>query len=248
MSSETKYFIGTSGWSYDHWVGKFYPEDIEKRDWIKFYAEYYNTVELNMSFYRFPFPNMLKGWKNKLPETFRMTLKANRQITHVKKFKDVDDLVKRFYGLTDLLNKKAGCILFQAPPSMKMNDSSLTILESFLENLDKSRKNVLEFRHKSWWNDDVYQLLNQHNVAFCTVSGLNMPTDMVVTADFAYFRFHGPGKAYASKYSDDELKQWSDRLKEAAHKYDLKDVYCYFNNDIGGYAVEDAAKLRELLH
>ncbi len=247
MKNQPEYFIGTSGWSYDDWIGKFYPRDIKRSEWIRFLAKYFNTVELNMSFYRFPFKNMLKGWRNKLPDGFQMTMKANRRITHYKKLKQVDDLLKQFYGLTSILEDRIGCILFQTPPSFKKTDQSIETLVSFLNIMDHEQKNVIEFRHSSWWDEEVYQILKKNKVAFCTVSGLNMVSDVVVTADFAYFRFHGPEEAYVSKYSEKELEQWAEKIKLTIEKSKLQQIYCYFNNDVEGHAVEDALKLKQFL-
>lgn len=247
MNQGPEYFIGTSGWSYDDWVGKFYSQELKRSEWITYLTQFFNTVELNMSFYRFPFKNMLKGWKNKLPEGFQMTLKANRRITHFKKLQEVDDLLERFYHLTSFLEDRIGCILFQMPPFFMRTEQTMKDLISFLDILDVNQKNAIEFRHSSWWDEEVYEILRKKEVAFCTVSGLDMISDTVVTADFAYFRFHGPGEAYSSKYSEKELQQWADKIKLTAQKSPLQKVYCYFNNDIGGYAVKDALKLKELL-
>ncbi len=248
MSNKQNILIGTSGWSYEHWVEKFYPPDLAKREWIIFYAQHFNTVELNMSFYRFPFKNMLQGWKKKLPDTFEMTMKANRQITHRKRFKDVGDLVTGFYDLTQLLAQNKGCILFQAPPSFENNEENMERLKNFLTVLDPDEKNVIEFRHPSWWQDPVYQLLRKYNVAFCVVSGLDMPAEVIVTADIAYFRFHGPEKAYASQYSDKQLREWSEKINQLNAEHDLKALHCYFNNDMQAYAVQNAQRLSELIN
>jgi uncharacterized protein YecE (DUF72 family) len=247
MQKEKNLFIGTSGWSYDHWIGKFYPEDIEKREWIKYLAEHFNSVELNMSFYQFPFKNMLKGWYNKLPENFEMTMKANRNITHSKKFKETDDLLEKLYNRADLLKEKLGCILFQAPPSFNNDDTNFKKLENFLESLNPDYKNVFEFRDESWWTAEVYELLKKYNAGFVIVSGLNMPGQVQVTSDTVYFRFHGPGKAYASKYSENQIEAWAKKIKDVEHRQEVKNIYCYFNNDMEGYAIENGQELQKAL-
>ena len=248
MKNRPEYFIGTSGWSYDDWIGKFYPKDIKQSEWIKFLAKYFNTVELNMSFYRYPFKNMIIGWRNKLPEGFQMTMKAHRSITHYKKLNQVDDLLERFYSLANLLGDKIGCVLFQTPPSFKKTEKNIKTLVTFLGKLDLHYRNVLEFRHPSWWNEEVYDILKKYRVAFCTVSGLNMMSDAVVTADFAYIRFHGPREAYASQYTEKDLEKWAETIILLAQHSKLKQIYCYFNNDVQGFAVEDALKLKKLLN
>lgn len=245
--SKPTFYIGTSGWSYDHWKEIFYPKGLKSNQWLPHYAKYFNTVELNMSFYRFPFPNMIKGWKNKLPEGFKMTFKANRNITHRKVFKDVEDNLRKFYDMTENFGENTGCILFQTPPSFKLNDDNFNRIKEFLPRLEKDKCNVMEFRDTSWWSKEVLELLKEYNVAFTSVSGLNMPEDVMISADFAYFRFHGPGEAYASEYSEDQLQQWAGKIKKAIEQYDLKEVYCYFNNDFYGFAIKNAQSLKGIL-
>jgi uncharacterized protein YecE (DUF72 family) len=247
MNSKTQIYIGTSGWSYDHWVERFYPDELKKNEWFPFYAQFFNTVELNMSFYRYPFKNMLKGWKNKMPENFKMTFKANRQITHRKKFHEVADATEKFYNMTETMGDNTGCILFQTPPSFQCDEGNFRTMLQFMDNLDKKYHNVLEFRHPSWWNEDVKKLLKAHNAAFCTVSGLEMPDENVITADFGYYRFHGPEKPYASAYTDQQLEEWASKIQESIDQNNLKEVYCYFNNDYFGYALQNAQSLKEKL-
>ena len=241
-------YIGTSGWSYDHWLGLFYPEELKKNQWLPFYSEHFGTVELNMSFYRYPFQNMLKGWKNKLPENFKMTFKAHRQITHRKKFREVKENLDRFYNMVGEMGDRAGCILFQAPPSFSKTQENEEVLRKFLELINPSFHNVIEFRHSSWWNEETLDLLRKYNVAFCTVSGINMPSDVMISADFGYFRFHGPEEVYASEYSDEQLRAWADAINELISGGTINDVYCYFNNDFHGFAINNAKTLHSLLN
>ena len=247
MKDQQNIWIGTSGWSYDHWIGRFYPQEIKKNQWIKYLAEHFNSVELNMSFYRFPFQNILKGWYNKLPENFQMTMKANRNITHRKRFKETEDLVEKFYQRAAILKDKLGCILFQTPPSFKNNERNFQRLTNFLETFDKNYRNVFEFRHKSWWNGQVYEILEKHGAGFCIVSGLGMPKQVQVTSEIAYFRFHGPGKAYESRYTEESIQKWADKIKKVSEQEPVKNIYCYFNNDMNGYAVENAQELQKAL-
>jgi len=236
----TKYFVGTSGFSYEHWISRFYPKSLERGDWLSYYAKYFNTQEINMSFYRFPFPNMLKGWYNKTPKSFVFTLKANRMITHVKKLNKVRRLVNDFYKLADLLKEKLGCILFQLPPNLKFDEKRL---ESFLKILNDKYKNVIEFRNQEWYCKETYNLLKKYDVGFCVVSGLDMPPDVKVTSNLAYFRFHGPTGAYSSCYSKYQLKTWAEKIK----KTKAKEKYAYFNNDDHAYAIKNAFYLKKLL-
>jgi len=234
------YLLGTSGWSYPEWKGRFYPEDLPQRKWLPFYAGHFTTVEINMTFYRFPKPETLKGWLDKTPSNFSFTLKANRQITHYKKLQDVKGDLRYFYLLADSLQERLGCILFQLPPSLTKN---LDLFQDFLSHLSPSHKNVIEFRHESWFSEDVYSLLRSHNVIFCVVSSPELPDHIVETAETSYFRFHGRIGWYKYNYTDEELKDWA----EAIQKTKSKDCFIYFNNDYHAYAVANCKKLGEYL-
>lgn len=233
-------YFGCSGWSYNHWVDTFYPNDLERREWLVFYSRYFNSVEVNSTFYRFPFKNVVKDWYNKTPSDFTFTLKANRLITHVNKLKDVDSLLDSFYSITGLLEEKLGCILFQIHPSLKKD---VKLLEKFINKLDKSKRNVIEFRHVSWYDKDVYKVLEDNSVGYCIVSAPKLPVEVVSTADFGYIRFHGKDSWYDYKYSKKELNEWAEIIKNL----DIKDVYVYFNNDYNAYAIENCRQLKDML-
>ena len=234
------YLLGTSGWSYPEWKGRFYPEDIPQRKWLPFYAGQFNTVEINMTFYRFPKPETLKGWLDKTPSNFTFTLKANRQITHYKKLQDVKGDLRYFYLLADSLQERLGCILFQLPPSLTKN---MDLLQDFLSHLSPNHKNVIEFRHESWFSEDVYSLLRSHKVIFCVVSSPELPDHVVETAETSYFRFHGRIGWYKYNYTDEELKDWAEAIK----KTKSKECFIYFNNDYHAYAVANCKTLGEFL-
>lgn len=234
------YHLGTSGWSYNDWRGRFYPVEISQKKWLPFYAQNFSTVEINMTFYRYPKPETLKGWVDKVPEDFKFTLKANRQITHRKRIKGVKNEVRYFYVLADSLRYKLGCILFQLPPSLTFD---LALLEEFLSSLSPKYKNVIEFRHESWYQDEVYKLLRSYNVVFCTVSSAKVPKTVVETAESAYFRFHGLTGGYKYNYSEEELEKWAETIRRTK----VMECFVYFNNDYHAYAVENCRALRELL-
>lgn len=139
-------YLGTSGWYYDHWMNKFYPSSLEKREWLGFYCEYFNTVEVNSSFYRMPFPSMVKGWHPKSPKNFSLTFKGNRVITHERKLRNVDAPLKKFYSFTEVAKEKRGAILWQIPPSLHRDDE---LLDEFLERLSPDIDQFIEFRHQS---------------------------------------------------------------------------------------------------
>ncbi len=232
--------LGTSGWSYPDWRGRFYPEDIPQREWLPFYTQHFNTVEINMTFYRFPKPETLRGWLEKSPAHFSFTLKANRQITHLKKIKGVKSQVRYFYILADTLREKLGCILFQLPPSLTLD---LSLLEDFLATLSPHYKNVIEFRHESWYTEEAYKLLQSHNVTFCVVSSKQVPKTVVETSETSYFRFHGLTGGHTYNYPDEELKEWAEAIKGTRSK----ERFVYFNNDYRAYAVSNCKKLSQLL-
>ncbi|MDH4197674.1 MAG: DUF72 domain-containing protein [Candidatus Aminicenantes bacterium] len=234
------YHLGTSGWSYPGWRGKFYPKDLASRDWLPFLARHFGTVEVNMTFYRFPKPETLQSWVERTPAQFTLTLKANRRITHLKKLRKVQKDVQDFYRLADALREKLGCILFQLPPSIILN---LELLREFLAALSPAYRNVVEFRHESWYAAEVYELLKKRNVTFCTVSSAQVPSTVAATSPVAYFRFHGLTGGYRYNYSDEELRNWAEKIKTAT----AEDGYIYFNNDYQAYAVRNALKLGEYL-
>jgi uncharacterized protein YecE (DUF72 family) len=234
------YHLGTSGWSYPGWKGRFYPPELSSGEWLKFYGQHFATVEINMTFYRFPKPETLRAWMERTPPQFQFTLKANRQITHIKKLKNVKSEVRYFYILADSLQEKLGCILFQLPPSITLD---LELLEGFLESLTPRYRNVIEFRHESWYDEKVYEILRARSVTFCTVSSAKVPQTLVETSAIAYFRFHGLTGGYRHNYSDEELQEWAETIGSAK----AEECYVYFNNDYQAYAVNNCLKLGELL-
>ncbi len=234
-----RHLIGCSGWSYEHWKGRFYPEDLAKRHWFDYYARRFDTVEVNYTFYHWPRESTLRKWYRTSPSDFKYTLKAPRFITHLRKLKGVEDDVRRLYQLGSLLGEKMGCYLFQLPPFYGRTSHNLEKLKVFLGLLDGRRNNVMEFRDPDWWDNDTYRLLNEHHVSFCTVSGLDMPRDVVATSGLGYVRFHG--RRYSTRYSEEEIAEYADKIREM----DASKVYVYFNNDDHAFAVENARELKE---
>lgn len=233
-------YLGTSGWYYNHWLGDFYPTDLNKGEWLRFYSRKFGTVEINASFYRMPFPSMLKGWRRKTPENFLLTFKGNRIITHVKKLQGVNKTLQKFYSLTELVKEKRGVILWQLPPMLSRNDG---LLEGFLNELNQRIPQVIEFRHKSWYEKEVYDLLRKYNIGYCIVSCPDLPVHIEVTSNFAYIRWHGKENWYSSNYSTKELEKWAHTMRNL----DVKDIYGYFNNDFNCYAPKNCLQLKEIL-
>ncbi|MEA2053652.1 MAG: DUF72 domain-containing protein [Candidatus Thermoplasmatota archaeon] len=233
-------YLGTSGWYYDHWAGDFYPEELDKREWLQFYAKKFNTVEVNTTFYRMPFPNMLKGWKRKTPENFMLSFKGSSLVTHKKKLQEVNSILQKFYSLIDIIKEKRGVILWQLPPSLHKNNE---LLEKFLNELNLEIPQAVEFRHKSWYEKEVYRLLEKYGIGYCIISFPSLPTQIEVTAEFAYIRWHGKESLYSSNYSKEELEEWA----EVIRNLDVKDVYGYFNNDFNCYAPKNCEQLKEMM-
>lgn len=235
-----KLHVGTSGWSYSGWRGLFYPEDLSPSKWLNFYTQHFSTVEINMTFYRFPRPETLKRWTELTPDDFTFSLKANRRITHLKKLRDVRSDLRYMYILAQSLGKKLGCLLFQLPPSLRLD---LALLEDFLNQLETRFRNVIEFRHPSWYRESVYDLLRQKKVIFSIVSSRQVPPETVVTVPVAYVRFHGLTAGYRYFYPDPELEVWATNLSQLP----VEEFFIYFNNDYQAHAVHNALRLRSLL-
>ena len=240
MSS--KYYIGTSGWHYDHWRDRFYPEKLPKAEWLEFYAGHFTTVELNNSFYRLPSEAAFTNWYNSSPADFTFAVKVSRFITHIKRLKNSEEAVDNFITRAKILKEKLGPLLYQLPPNMHRNDE---VLASFLSNLPRGMKHVLEFRHESWIEEKVFEILRRYTVGLCVFDMPSFRCPLVATADFAYIRFHGSSSLYSSCYPDEELADWAKRLADLAAN--LKAVYIYFNNDAEGFAIRNAVTLRDFL-
>jgi uncharacterized protein YecE (DUF72 family) len=238
----SKIHVGCSGWVYKHWRGLFYPEDLPQRRWFERYAEEFDTVEINASFYRLPLVSTFEGWRVKAPSGFRYSLKVNRFITHMKKLLDCRDEVDRFIALARPLGDELGPLLYQLPPSLHKN---LERLDTFLSWLPDDLEQVVEFRHKSWYDEEVVDLLNRHGVGFVAHDLKGLASPRWASGRTAYVRFHGTGGKYYGRYSDDALLEWTDWLME--QRRSGKCCWCYFNNDIHGHAIEDARTLKSMV-
>ena len=236
------YYIGTSGWHYDHWQDRFYPKTLTKAKWLEFYASHFTTVELNNSFYRLPSETAFTTWHDSSPANFTFAVKVSRFITHIKRLRNSEEAVDNFISRAKILAEKLGPLLYQLPPNMHRNDE---ILESFLSTLPQGMKHVFEFRHQSWLEDKVFEILHKHNIGFCVFDMPSVSCPLVATADFAYIRFHGSTGLYFSCYSDEELTDWAKRLANLARN--LEAIYIYFNNDAEAFAVRNAITLRRYL-
>jgi uncharacterized protein YecE (DUF72 family) len=234
--------IGTSGWHYKHWVGAFYPQGLPTKNMLSWYAQRFDTVELNNSFYHLPTQQTFTAWRETTPASFCFAVKGSRYITHRKKLKDPNEALARFRKPVESLGSKLGPILFQLPPRWSCD---LERLRAFLKALPSSHRYTFEFRDQSWHHPAVYHLLRQYNAAFCIyeLEGFESPYEL--TADFAYVRLHGPGRKYQGDYSSKQLRDWANRI--TAWRRTSVPVYVYFDNDQAGYAAKNASDLKQML-
>jgi uncharacterized protein YecE (DUF72 family) len=236
--------VGTSGWSYDHWQPELYAPGLPAGDRLARYAAAFPTAELNSSFYRWPRPSAFSSWRRRLPDGFRMSVKAPRGLTHGRKLYAPESWMPRIEEGWHELGDRRAVLLVQLPPSQPRDDARLAY---FLRLVPGWVRVAMEFRHPSWHGEEVFTLLDAHRVAYCVMSGAHLPCILRVTTDFAYVRMHGPDHhhLYAGSYSDADLRWWADRIQEwnAAGK----DVFAYFNNDGHANAVRNARTLRILL-
>jgi len=237
-----KYYIGTSGWHYEHWRGKFYPADLPKSKWLEFYARSFSTVELNNSFYHLPSEKAFANWLDSSPQGFVYAVKVSRFITHIKKLRNVEEALQKFLERAKLLGGKLGPLLYQLPPGLHRNDS---LLEAFLKMLPRELSHVFEFRHESWLDKGVFDLLRKYHVGFCIYDMPDLTAPLEATADFVYVRFHGSTWLYGGSYSDEELSKWAQDIKRISKNKEA--AYVYFNNDAEAFAVQNALMLAQKL-
>lgn len=234
--------IGTSGWHYKHWRGPFYPERFSASRMLDFYTERFDTVELNNTFYRLPPERAVCAWRDSTPDSFLFAVKGSRFLTHMKKLKDPEMGLERFFERVDLLPPKLGPILFQLPPFWELDRDRLDV---FLRALPAGCRYAFEFRNPTWHVTPVYDLLASHDAAFCTFDLAGYQSPVEITASWTYIRLHGPGGRYQGSYSDDALAGWGCRIEQWRKR--LKAVFVYFDNDMAGFAPANAATLKRLV-
>jgi uncharacterized protein YecE (DUF72 family) len=238
--------IGCSGWNYAHWRnGVFYPPRCAARNWLRWYARHFDTVEVNMTFYRLPKEPVVARWVSEAPEGFTFAVKVSRYITHIKRLVDAHEHLPLLYERIDPLirSPKLGPLLWQLPPTFACD---LDRLATTLERLTDGHRHAFEFRHPSWFREETYTLLREHNAALVIGDRPEVNTFQTheLTADFTFVRFHGGTRGAGGNYSHAELDEWADRLERWSREVS---VFAYFNNDWEGFAIENALYVRERL-
>jgi uncharacterized protein YecE (DUF72 family) len=243
QNSTIEWRIGCSGFHYSDWKEVFYPRDLPQRRWFEYYCLYFNTLELNVTFYRFPQLKFLQNWYNISPPGFLFSVKAPRLITHYKRFSDVQRLLSDFYGTSrEGLKEKLGGILFQLPARMTY---SKDLLNKIIDALDSSFLNVLEFRDQSWWKPSIYRELAKKNISFCGISHPMLPDNAVCNTSTAYYRFHGVPDLYYSQYKRNFILQIAEQIRNIKK---VKQAYLYFNNTATIGAIRNAKFIDRILN
>jgi uncharacterized protein YecE (DUF72 family) len=233
--------IGCSGFHYDSWKEVFYPKGLAKARWLEFYCQHFSTLEINNTFYRFPELRTLERWYGIAPEGFTFTIKAPKQITHDERFVNTGELMEVFYRtLSDGLQEKLGCVLFQLPPSQAYDEAFLDVM---LAQMSTEFNNVIEFRHGSWWKPSVYERLHREGVTFSGVSYPGLSPDVISNAPLIYYRFHGVPQLYYSGYTDEFIGQIVDLIKTDPQ---VRKAYLYFNNTAAAAALANARLAQSL--
>ena len=234
MSPHMKLYVGTSGYSYKEWKGNFYPEDLSAKHMLRYYGERFRTVEINNTFYRMPKAAVLEAWAGEVPADFRFVLKASQRITHVQRLKDAGDSVSYLLEVSGALRERLGPLLFQLPPGLKKD---ATRLREFLALLPGEPRAAFEFRHPSWFDEEVFGLLRDHRAALCIADAEgDLEVPLVATADWGYLRLRRPD------YGDAELKTWVKRVREQ----DWRDALVFFKHEDEGKAPQLATRFLEL--
>ncbi|HEX3019648.1 MAG TPA: DUF72 domain-containing protein [Chitinispirillaceae bacterium] len=242
LSKKPIILLGTSGWSYKHWKGVFYPQEIAMKKWFEYFSRAFNTVEINASFYRIPVLKTVQGWNERSPENFKFSIKMSRLVSHIKKLRNCNDELDWFFSVFEPLYEKIAIILIQLPPTLKFDPGRIIEFSSLLPT---KYQFAFEFRNTSWYREETYEILHRFGHIFCIHDMVGMATEKIVTANSAYIRFHGFDSVYGGDYPDSHLLVWADWIK--TQLTENRSVYGYFNNDVGGYAVKNCMSLRKMI-
>lgn len=235
-----KLYIGCSSYATPSWRTLFYPEKLAKKMWFDYYSKHFNTYEFNGTFYRFPTIQNLSSWFDGVPDDFRFSVKVPKTITHIKRLKQCEQEIEDFYFIsTEGFKSKLACILWQLPPSFTFNDDRLNLV---VRAVNANFKNVVEFRHESWWRDEVITTLSENDITFCNVNYPQLPTTILQTTSIGYIRMHGSPRLFHSEYTKEEVET----LYHQVNRVGFKEVYIYFNNTASPAAIINALQLRTI--
>ncbi|MCZ4244426.1 DUF72 domain-containing protein [Pedobacter punctiformis] len=236
-----EWYIGCSGFYYKEWKEVFYPKGLAQKDWFKYYCKNFNTIEVNSTFYKMPAQKSFEKWYNESPDHFLFTIKAPRLITHYKQLDDCKVLLTDFYlALNEGLREKLGCVLFQFPPKFSFSEERLALI---LKNLNPDFRNVIEFRHKSWWQVAIFDALKKENIIFSGASFPgDLPDEVIQNTDAVYYRFHGKPVLYKSEYDIKVLLDFVNQIPKST-----KQVFVYFNNTWGTGALNNSKQLQAMV-
>ena len=244
MKVERKIHIGTSGWSYKHWKGIFYPKNVKPAEYLAFYARHFPVSEINNSFYKLPTKETVAKWIDTVPGNFLFCPKMSRYLTHLKKLHDPREPLERFFHVFGPFKKRLGPILVQLPANSRFN---VEVAETFYAETGQYQgfRFALEVRHPSWFSDESMRLMKKHHITLVFSQADRFPYHEEITSKDIYLRFHGPSSLYSSSYSDDVLEDYAEKF--AAWADEGHHVWAFFNNDVGGYALDNAKRLQELV-
>lgn len=232
-----KIYVGTSGYSYSYWKNRFYPEKLPTSQWLSYYTTQFNTVELNNTFYRFPTVKNLKKAAHATPDDFKFSVKAHKIITHTLRMKDIKSKVAEFMDIvTEGLGEKLSCVLYQLPPSYSYNEERL---HNIVTNISPVSSNVIELRHVSWWNEEVYKVFKKYKLTFCSVSFPGLPEDNILTSNLFYKRMHGVPELFKSSYNESQLQDLTNNIPTVKS-------FIYFNNTMFEAGYLNAERLKDL--
>lgn len=235
-----KLYIGCSSYATASWKTLFYPEELPKKKWFDYYSQHFNTYEFNGSFYRFPTAQNLLSWHDKVPDDFKFSIKVPRTITHVKRLERCETEIEDFYLISEEgLKNKLACILWQLPPSFSFSEDRL---KSVVRVMNPNFKNVVEFRHESWWREDVITKLSVNNITFCNVNYPQLPTAIEQTTSIGYIRMHGNPKLFYSEYTKENIETLYHEINDVG----FKEAYIYFNNTASTAAIINALQLKTI--
>ena len=239
-------YIATSGWSYKHWYDIFYPQDLKPINFLEHYVNYFSCTELNSSFYHLPKIQTVKNWYTRTPDNFFFAVKMSRLITHYKKLLNTGESIFHFHQTFTELKDKIGPVLIQFPPGLQYNPETAASFFNLLKIYGPDFRYAVEVRNRAWLTAEFYHLLQEHNIALViSHSNGRFPYIEQITANFVYIRFHGPEGLYSSGYNDDFLYEYAHKIKSWSESG--MDVWAFFNNDFGGYAVKNALSLKEII-